>query len=404
MSSPCSTPKKRLKSKHTKPNSPSIPLLKEPSPGFFPTKQEIINLLGVITIAIAVAVTFNYIATNLNCQPKPYCDSIDRVVSDDYSLLSDDLYCEPCPENGECVDGNLECVSGYKKQGRLCVEDGEISQIAKELSKWIEVRVCEAAVGCLCDGIGEVWVQEAQVFKEIADKQDLKRKLGLKNDDSYVLTKQKAMESVDRLLETRKNLQGRVKELKCPDALVEHYKPLFCYVRHWVIKNAFYLVPVCALIGGLMTSFVWLLGKVRRRRYLSNRVEELYEQICDILQEKAVMAKSAFTGEGEPWVVASWLRDDLLLPRERKDALLWKKVEELVQEDSRLDQYPKLVRGESKVVWEWQVEGSLSSSRSRTKGKGSKQTPNGRLPNSPASIQTPSGRLPNSHVHIAASN
>lgn len=30
------------------------------------------------------------------------------------------------------------------------------------------------------------------------------------------------------------------------------------------------------------------------------------------------------------------------------------KVEELVQEDSRLDRYPKLVKGESKVVWEWQ--------------------------------------------------
>lgn len=29
-------------------------------------------------------------------------------------------------------------------------------------------------------------------------------------------------------------------------------------------------------------------------------------------------------------------------------------VEELVQDDSRVDRYPKLVKGESKVVWEWQ--------------------------------------------------
>ena len=29
-------------------------------------------------------------------------------------------------------------------------------------------------------------------------------------------------------------------------------------------------------------------------------------------------------------------------------------VEELVQEDSRVERYPKLVKGESKVVWEWQ--------------------------------------------------
>lgn len=31
-------------------------------------------------------------------------------------------------------------------------------------------------------------------------------------------------------------------------------------------------------------------------------------------------------GEGEPWVVVSWLRDHLLLPKERKDPLLWRKV------------------------------------------------------------------------------
>nr|GMD74811.1 putative inner nuclear membrane protein [Ipomoea batatas] len=58
--------------------------------------------------------------------------------------------------------------------------------------------------------------------------------------------------------------------------------------------------------------------------------------------------------EGEPWVIASLLRDYLLSPKERKDLLLWKKVEELVREDSRLELYPKVVKGEPKVVWEWQ--------------------------------------------------
>lgn len=33
---------------------------------------------------------------------------------------------------------------------------------------------------------------------------------------------------------------------------------------------------------------------------------------------------------------------------------LCEQVEELVQEDSRVDRYPKLVKGEPKVVWEWQ--------------------------------------------------
>jgi hypothetical protein len=31
----------------------------------------------------------------------------------------------------------------------------------------------------------------------------------------------------------------------------------------------------------------------------------------------------------------------------------------MVQEDSRIDQYQKMVKGESRIVWEWQVEGAL---------------------------------------------
>ena len=41
--------------------------------------------------------------------------------------------CEPCPSNGECYDGKLECVHGYKKHGKLCLEDGDINATAKKL-------------------------------------------------------------------------------------------------------------------------------------------------------------------------------------------------------------------------------------------------------------------------------
>ncbi|XP_052170619.1 uncharacterized protein LOC127786907 isoform X3 [Diospyros lotus] len=175
----------------------------------------------------------------------------------------------------------------------------------------------------------------------------------------YDYAKQKAMETVGKSLEMRTNTLG-IKELKCPDLLVEQYKPLTCYIRQWVAQHALVLVPFCALlIAGTRLSLI-----IRRRYYLSSRAEQLYNQVCDILEERALTSS-----EGEPWVVASWLRDHLLLPKERKDPTLWQKVEELVQEDSRLDRYPKLVKGESRVVWEWQVEGSLSSQRKRKKGE-----------------------------------
>ncbi|KAJ4836641.1 hypothetical protein Tsubulata_046749 [Turnera subulata] len=86
--------------------------------------------------------------------------------------------------------------------------------------------------------------------------------------------------------------------------------------------------------------------------------------------------------ESEPWVVASRLRDHVLLPKERRDPVLWRKVEQLVQEDSRVDRYPKIVKGESKVVWEWQVEGSLSSERMRRKMGSKMKSPEGFQANS----------------------
>ncbi|PKI46908.1 hypothetical protein CRG98_032719 [Punica granatum] len=115
-------------------------------------------------------------------------------------------------------------------------------------------------------------------------------------------------------------------------------------------------------------GFMVFIRRIRKKQYLSHRVEELYHQVCDILEENALSKGD----NGESWVVATRLRDHLLLPKERKDPLLWKKVEELVQEDSRVDRYPKLVKGEQKVVWEWQVEGSLTSSRVKKKSQSGK--------------------------------
>lgn len=42
-------------------------------------------------------------------------------------------FCEPCPSNGECHLGKLECAQGYRKQWNLCIEDGDINEAAKKL-------------------------------------------------------------------------------------------------------------------------------------------------------------------------------------------------------------------------------------------------------------------------------
>lgn len=334
--------------------------LKEPPQNFFPSKDEFLRLVAVLAIATSVAVACNmFVTTLITRQPKPFCDTHHSHSPDS---ISD--FCEPCPSNGECYQGKLECVRGYRKHGRLCVEDGDINETAKKLSKWIEIHLCEAQAQLLCDGIGAVWVREDDIWKEL-DGNDLMKNVVLDND-TFMYTKQRAMDAVGRLMETRAH-PHRIKELKCPDLLAEHYKPVACRIRQWLSEHALIVFPVCALLLGCTLVF-W---KVCQKQYLSSRVEELYHQVCEILEDNALMSKRE-NGECEPWVVASRLRDHLLLPKERKDPVLWKKVEELVQEDSRVDRFPKLVKGESKVVWEWQVEGSLSASKMRKKVEANK--------------------------------
>ncbi|KAK4420304.1 hypothetical protein Salat_1980600 [Sesamum alatum] len=323
------------------------------------SRADFTRLITVVSIAAAVAVVCNFMATYLNQPCRPFCNSTSSDLDDS---LSD--YCEPCPTNGICYDGKLECDHGYQKHGRLCVEDGDVNIASKKLSKWVEVRLCEEYAQLLCSGNGKSWVSEDEL-RNYLDEYKMKDNHAL-GEAIYKPAKQRAMETISNLLDTRRDNQG-VEEFKCTELLVNHYKPLSCAARQWIVEHASLLLPACALFMGC----ILIASRAYQRHHLSVRAEQLYHEVCDILEEKPLVSRSE--GEGEPWVVASWLRDHLLSPKERKNPFLWRKVEELVQEDSRIDQYPKLVKGESKVVWEWQVEGSLSSSGKRKKSDGSAQ-------------------------------
>ncbi|KAI3823806.1 hypothetical protein L1987_05248 [Smallanthus sonchifolius] len=349
-----SAPKMRIKNPKYSSSSPVRTLSSiEPPLSLLPSKAEIFKLVAVVSIAVSVAIACNYVVTFFNRQPKPFCDSDAEF---DYHLSD---ICDSCPSHGICTEGKLECMSGYRRYGRSCLEDGDINEMAKNLAKKVESRACESYSQYLCKGVGKVWVQGDEIWNNMD-----------KDNATYLYAKQKAMDIVGNLLETRHTGTG-IKELKCPDLLVESYKPLSCSIRLWLWEQALFLVPCCVLLMG----FGLMLQRVRRRHYLSVRAEELYEQVCDILEETALTSRSV-NGEGEPWIVASWLRDHILTPKERRDPLLWKKVEDLVQEDSRLDRYPKMLKGEPKIVWEWQVEGPLRSSGKKSKANINKRKSN----------------------------
>lgn len=352
----CSTPppRKRSRAQKRNPNSSILTSL-EPSSSLFPSKKsDFLKLLTVVTIASFVAFSSNFVINLFSRHPMPFCD-------DDLDLSLKDI-CTPCPTNGVCHDGKLECASGYRKLGTKCVEDGDINETAKKLLGSVEAHVCAAYAQNLCHGTGRVWVAEDDLWNNL-EKLKLMEQYGL-DTSIYMLAKRRAVQTVGQLLEIRMSSSG-IRELKCPDSLVKRYKPVSCHIRQWITKNAVVLL----LISALLFACLFVLIKVQRRHQLTVRSEELYREVCDILEDTALKSRSV-NGEVEPWIVVSWLRDHLLTPKERKNPLLWKKVEDLVQEDSRLDRYPKMVKGESKVVWEWQVEGSLSTSGKAKKHEG----------------------------------
>ncbi|KAJ4825808.1 hypothetical protein Tsubulata_021818, partial [Turnera subulata] len=361
-SAPKKRPKLASKPQNKNPSSSSSSLssyspIMEPPTNLFPSKGEFLRLIAVVTIASSVAFTCNFLYGYFNPTTKPFYDS--NLDSPD--SISD--FCEPCPSNGECNQGMLECARGYQRHGNTCVEDGDINQRAKKLVcsdnlTHGENRLCVAYANFLCDGTGAVWIHEDDIWNDLGGHQVME-KYG-SDDLLFVHAKRRAMEFIGTSLEMRNDAHGNRFPVLWFFVIVEGGSP---YQGLQVLGSSF---------------LVW---KLRRRWYLSTRSEELYIQVCEILEEQALMSKRV-NAESEPWVVASRLRDHVLLPKERRDPVLWRKVEQLVQEDSRVDRYPKIVKGESKVVWEWQVEGSLSSERMRRKMGSKMKSPEGFQANS----------------------
>uniref|UniRef100_A0A0E0K7G4 Man1/Src1 C-terminal domain-containing protein n=1 Tax=Oryza punctata TaxID=4537 RepID=A0A0E0K7G4_ORYPU len=297
--------------------------LGEPPPGLFPARDDLLRLLAVLSIAAAAAAACSL----LNRRPKPLCDSGGGEFHSTAAYTHHDS-CQPCPPHGRCVDGNLECVQGFNKYGNMCIEDGLVSQTATKISQLLERRICDQYARALCGQPATILFQELDI-SNIADELLSKGFVGLSEDGAKV-AKIKVLDSARAFFEKRFSSDG-VEEFKCPELVAELYRPLTCQIRRWISRNIMSVIAFGVLV-------------------------------CEVLEDNAIDAKIG-NSECEPWVVTSWLRDHLLVPQERRNAFLWKKVEELILEDSRIDQYPKVIKGESKVVYEWQASGSLSGKR-----------------------------------------
>ncbi|CAM0150976.1 unnamed protein product [Urochloa decumbens] len=307
----------------------------EPPPGLFPAREDLLRLLAVLTIAAAVAAA----CSRLNRRPEPFCDSLQ--APDDYA----DDSCQPCPQNGRCVDGQLECVQGFKRYGTSCIEDGLLSQTATKISELLQLKICDQHARALCGHHAKILFHKHEV-SDTVDELLSKNPVGL-TQDGIELVKARVLESAQGFFETTFT-SNKAEAFKCPELVAERHMPLTCQVRQWISTNIIFVTTICILLAALL----WILLIIYRRQALSNRAEQIYEQVCEILEDNAVNVKIG-NSNCEPWVVASWLRDHVLVPRERKNTVLWKKPiqeysgfsvnasEELILEDSRIGSISK---------------------------------------------------------------
>uniref|UniRef100_A0A7C9AJS5 Man1/Src1 C-terminal domain-containing protein n=1 Tax=Opuntia streptacantha TaxID=393608 RepID=A0A7C9AJS5_OPUST len=211
----------------------------EPPPNLLPSKSEFLKLIVVIAIAVIVVTACNFLVEFFHPPSIPFCDS--DVEYDDSRVGS----CEPCPSNGRCYNGQLECIQGYKKYGKLCIEDGDINMTANRLSKQAKDIICGAYAQYMCGGTGKIWVSEINL-KSMLQNDGLTRSSTMDNITCMYI-QERALEYLSGLLDTRMT-DDWIKEFKCPNHLAESYKPITCRICQWIAKHLLFLIPVCALV------------------------------------------------------------------------------------------------------------------------------------------------------------
>ncbi|KAK6935033.1 hypothetical protein RJ641_035188 [Dillenia turbinata] len=143
-------------------------------------------------------------------------------------------FCAPFPEHGECKEGKLECLQGYRKHGKLCVEDGDINETTRKLVH------CEN----LCNLLPKDEIRNDLYEDKLEESVDM-------DIAHHAYTKERAMETIGKILKKRTNPNGYFsltlsslrQGVEVSDFLAKQYQTFLCYIRQWIWEHALVLVP-----------------------------------------------------------------------------------------------------------------------------------------------------------------
>jgi len=247
--------------------------------------------------------------------------------------------CILCPEHGTCNQGVLQCDDGFVRYGVQCVEDPELNKMAESIAEAINVLLMDARGKYQC---GETEHYSLTTF----ELQDALNKTGRYPHDKMGLAFNKALDimiadptSFNLTIEdggNRFSTNKMLLSLSCMAKLA-----LYGYLPH--------LVAIVAGVGAVLVGRFWH----RKKAHRTQEVQNLASMVLLELQAKRESAR----GGGDHGIVVDHLRDKLLHGRREKDKYsLWRRVQALVQADSRVGEYASWKNGEQVTSWEWRMD------------------------------------------------
>lgn len=312
---------------------------------------------------------------------RPFCDAGRSAVAG-----GDGGECRPCPDHGRCVEGELECASGFKRVDARCALDQEVSLYADELANQASKILKDRAGRAECGESVERQLSAREIRSMLEPSEDVSSdSVGIGAKKS---TRRRASKYDARKFDPAFALALGLLDKPEPFGVgVEYGKyvalvpglPYSCILRRFLLRQW----RVFGTLFGLVGIYVYLSLKWKQSARRKRAIMEARDAALDALEEQH--RQSVFNDLATPvedYVTDTHLRDEVLGSNDVAALNLWKEVEKELKRDTRVSLSGREEhKGRPCYKWRWIGRQSLGgpSSRRTSFGSAAEFTP-GRTP------------------------
>lgn len=326
-------------------------------------------IAGIMLSSVVTSLLFVYRKANM-----PYCDSLPFLGDEDAWNLDAHLSenpsadgvafdamptaCRTCPLYGICINGLLECKTGFVHVDGRCAEDEEVSLYAVTLANEAYDVLCNVAGEAECRRRDSGYMRWDDITSMVRENEERIAEQSVGFLARLPFWRRRRMGSYDRrkfdvaMVTARSKMAGDasfdismsdVGEFICNDSKLTFRCTMeqFAWAHlRWIILT----FVSCFLIGYLSMK------RYFKALYLE-RVNDYYQQALNVLR----VHKEDYDNqlEDHAFVKDVILRADVLGRITSRNVQLWKVVEKRLEEDARVLRYSRTVSGVPSYTFEW---------------------------------------------------